>query len=84
MQEPLNPRRLTPIPTRPIFQLGCIDGFRCRECTTIRFRHRDCLVIRGGLVNLLFQATSFSPEGMVNQVGNDQKECMEPLKESGD
>jgi len=21
---------------------------------------------------------------MVNQVGNDQKECMEPLKESGD
>jgi hypothetical protein len=57
--EPQCPGQLTPIPAGPTFQLDCRDGFRCRESTTIRFRHRDCLMIRGGQFSLLLLATSF-------------------------
>jgi hypothetical protein len=53
------PGQLTLIPAGPTFQLDCMDGFSCRESTTIRFRHLDCPYIRGGQFSLLLLATSF-------------------------
>ncbi len=54
----VDPRQLTPFIIRPTFSIDCRDGFRCRESTTIRFRHHDRLVIRGGQFSLLLLAAS--------------------------
>jgi hypothetical protein len=57
--EPQCPGKLTTIPAGPIFQSDCRDGLRCRKSPTIHFRHKDCLVIRGGLFPLLLAGHPF-------------------------
>jgi len=74
-REPGSLRRLTPIPARSTFQSDCMDGFRCRESPTIRFRHLNRLVIRGGLVNLLIQATSYLSSSRAEGLNNVRTLC---------
>lgn len=57
--EPQCPGQLTPIPAGPSFEMDCRDRCRCRESSTIRFRHHGCLLIRGGLFPLLLAGHPF-------------------------